>query len=163
MNIFQVPSQSGILISHIEFMHENPLFKTHEGVVEEFPSDLCDYKTVHKVIWEDTMRQYINTCHCTQSSPCLGSTTSSDPVHGNPTNWKASKSWPASQHSASSPVLQAQPPALTLPKAVVIHMKPSVLLGWMCTPSFSSQNCKKPYSMHGNPLFKTRRFCKIVS
>ena len=50
MNIFQVPSQSGILISHIEFMHENPLFKTHEGVVEEFPSDLCDYKTVHKVI-----------------------------------------------------------------------------------------------------------------
>ena len=29
---------NGMLKSHIEFMHEDPLFKTHEDVVEEFPS-----------------------------------------------------------------------------------------------------------------------------
>ena len=92
-----------------------------------------------------------------------GSTTSSDPVHDNPFDWKASKSWPASQHSASSPVLQAQPPALTLPKAVVIHMKPSVLLGWMCTPSFSSQNCKKPYRVHKRePHPKNTQRCRRI-
>ena len=79
------------------------------------------------------------TCHSTQSSACLDSTISSVPVHGSPSNWKASKSWPASQHSASSPGLQAQPPALTLSKAVVIHMKLQIFFGWMYALPNSSQ------------------------
>ena len=33
---------NGMLKSHIEFMHEDPLFKTHEDVVEEFPSTSCE-------------------------------------------------------------------------------------------------------------------------
>ena len=33
-----VAVNNGMLKSHIEFMHEDPLFKTHEDVVEEFPS-----------------------------------------------------------------------------------------------------------------------------
>ena len=45
---------------------------------------------------------------------CSGSTTSSDPIHGDPSNWKVSRRYLSLQHSASSPGFQVQPPVLTL-------------------------------------------------
>ena len=65
---------------------------------------------------------------------CSGSTTSSDPIHGDPSNWKVSRRYLSLQHSASSPGFQVQPPVLTLL--------------WQSKPNRSTRRLQAPRFQH---------------
>ena len=85
-----------------------------------------------------------------------GSTTSSDPVHDNPFNWKASKVGLLHDFQLAALGLQAQPPTLTLPKAVVIHMKISNILRMdVYTEFFVSKFLSYIEFINENPILKT--------